>query len=222
RVEGLVDLVERVTSDDRADAPVVSEGQDLLELVVGPPIAACNRAFGAYAEERVRKRPASEADEDDDSFPSRGRRRRPEAGVAPDQVDDRLCAFAAREPHDLARGVSSRVHHIRGAEFRCGLEPVDRNVRGDDACGRSEGLEDLQGHVSQAANAEYGDGRTRVEVRQDLLDRPVGSETGVRQRGCLYRVEAVELDQKSFGWNVHEFRVTTCSNPLPHVAALLV
>ena len=76
--------------------------------------------------------------------------------------------------------------------------------------------------MSEPTNADHDDRGTGVEVRQDLLDRPVGRETRVGERRGGHRVEPVERDQETLRRHMHQLRIATGRHPQRHVAALLV
>ena len=108
--------------------------------------------------------------------------------VAADEVDHDVGSRSVRQLPHLARDVVPLAEHLVGAELAreppAPLVGVDRDDRR-----RAENLQELEGDVADAADADQDRGRARTEARYELLDRVHGGEPGVGMRRDLRRLD---------------------------------
>ena len=117
--------------------------------------------------------------------------------VAADAVDDQGGAAAAGGAPQLAYVQPRRRERDVGPAVRGQVERLVAAVHGDDARG-AQGLQELDGHVAEPADADHDRARAGPQQAEGAADGVVGREPRVGQRRGGHRVEAAERDGQAW------------------------
>ena len=178
----------------------------LGELLARAPVGEDHGRLERHGAEAHRERPARQPEHRDLPAGRDGARGERQRLVAADAVDDHgraAAAGGARAAAPAARpdAGSTASAPLRAATSSASLAAVD----GDDAR-RAERLQELDGDVAEAADADHDRARPRPQQVQRAADRVVRSQAGVGQRRRGHRVEPVERHGEARGGHDHVLR----------------
>jgi hypothetical protein len=131
--------------------------------------------------------------------------RESERVVAADAVEDEGGAPAAGDAPQVARGQSGCVEDRIGAAVGREVERLVAPVHGDDPR-RADRLQQLDGDVTEAADADHDRARAGAEEIESAADGVVRRQRCVGQRRSGHRVQAVERNGQAGGGHDHVLR----------------
>ena len=153
----------------------------LVQVLGRPPEGGVDGHTMWHVPEPHRKRPRADADNGDSAGRSHDGSRQLQRGVDADDVEHELGAGAGGVVADCLRCVGVRPHDMicanLGREVQLGRIDVD----GDDL-DRRQPLEQLDGEVTEPADADHHGPRPRNQAPNVSLDGVVRGETCVGQR----------------------------------------
>jgi hypothetical protein len=90
---------------------------------------------------------------------------------------------------DAGDGTISRNECLVGAYILRDLEFAFRSIYCHNRCRTCQGLEHLDGHLTESACADDDGGRTGSEQMHGAFDGVIAGESGVAERGGLARIK---------------------------------
>ena len=186
----LDDVVEADALDLDRDVPSAGERHHVEQLLARAPVREGDGGFEGHRAEAHRERPSSHADHGNVPARAHSRGGERQRRVGPDAVHHERRPGSTDHVAQLAPVQLLGLEHGVGADLDGQVERLRPAIDGQDAGGR-EPPQELDGDVSEPADADHDRRAPRAQDAEHRPDRVVRRQRRVRQRRCGRRVQPV-------------------------------